>query len=375
MKIVLERRDLLAALDRVRGVIKNRNTIPIISNVMLDVGADGVMGMTCTDLDMEATASVAAADLLGTEPGQITVSANMLHDIVRKQPDGSQVSLTFTGEDPRMQVRAGRSKFNMPVLPAGDFPVFVLDNMPEPVEIEAKALTRLISLTGFAMSSEETRYYLNGVYLHSVALPEAPGAGALRMVATDGHRLAMAEMPWVHAPITGIIPRGTVREIAKLIDGAEGVTISMSPQKIVVTADGARLASKMIDGSYPDYMRVIPRDNQDMLTADTEVLKKAVDRVASISSEKGRAVKMSFEAGNLALTARNMEAGSSAEEIDVEYDGPQKDVGFNARYMLDVLSRIGSEEVEFHFADPSSPTLVLDRGDEAVKFVLMPLRV
>jgi DNA polymerase-3 subunit beta len=373
MKITIERAALLKALGHVQSVVERRNTIPILSNVLLSATRDQVT-FSATDLDMEIVdEGLAQVDT----PGQITAPANTLYEIVRKLPEGADVQLAYTGEDPRLQVTAGRSKFNLPVLPAGDFPVMSSDGLSGRIAIEAADLARLIDKTRFAISTEETRYYLNGLYLHTVM---EGGEAKLRAVATDGHRLALAEMPAPEGAAGApgvIVPRKTVAEARRLLEDAAGaIDMQVSPQKVRFEFGSATaLTSKVIDGSFPDYMRVIPRDNPKSMLVDNELFAKAVDRVATISAEKSRSVKMAIEPGRILLTVRNMEAGQGVEELEVDYDGDAFEIGFNARYLLDVTSQIKGENAEFRFADPASPTLVLDPADAAVKYVLMPLRV
>ena len=372
MQLTIERAALLKALGHVQSVVERRNTIPILSNVLMSADRGGV-SLSATDLDMEISDSTPAQV---EAPGQITAPAHTLYEIVRKLPEGADVSLSYTGEDPRLQVHAGRSRFNLPVLPAGDFPVMSSEGLSAPIEIDTGDLIRLIDKTRFAISTEETRYYLNGLYLHVVV---EEGATKLRAVATDSRRLALAEMsaPEGYAGAPGvIIPRKTVGEVRRLLDDAgETVRLQVSQQKVRFDFGQATLTSKVIDGSFPPYERVIPRENRRVMTLDNALLGAAVDRVATISNEQSRAVKLAVESGRMTLTVRNMDAGQAVEEIEIEYDGDAFEIGFNARYLLDVCGQIGGEVMELRFADPSSPTLVVDPTDPGVRYVLMPLRV
>ena len=372
MRLTIERAALLKALGHVQSVVERRNTIPILSNVLLAADA-GVLAFSATDLDMEIIDQAPAAI---EAPGQITAPAHTLYEIVRKLPEGAEVELRYTGDDPRLQVSAGRSRFNLPVLPAGDFPVMSQDGLSSRVGVDAGDLIRLIDKTRFAISTEETRYYLNGLYLHTVT---DNGVAKLRAVATDGHRLALAEMiaPEGAAGLPGVIvPRKTIQEARRLLDDcAEVVELQLSQAKVRMDFGGAILTSKVIDGSFPDYMRVIPKDNPKSLTLDNKLFAQAVDRVATISAEKSRSVKLAIEPGKMVLTVRNMEAGQAVEELEVDYDGEAFEIGFNARYLLDVTDQIQSETAELRFADPASPTLVIDPADSGVQYVLMPLRV
>ena len=372
MKLTIERASLLKALSHVQSVVERRNTIPILSNVLLQADG-GALQLSATDLDMEIR-DEAEAQVNGG--GQITAPAQTLYEIVRKLPDGADVQLGFTGDDPRLSIQAGRSRFNLPVLPAGDYPVMSSEGLSSTLSLEKDDLVRLIDKTRFAISTEETRYYLNGLYLHTVS---EGGETKLRAVATDGHRLALAEMPAPEgaAGLPGvIIPRKTIQEARRLLDDVSGaVEMQVSPAKVRFAFARAALTSKVIDGSFPDYVRVIPKGNDKVVIVDNDLLARAVDRVATISAEKSRSVKLSIEPGRMTLTVRNMEAGQAVEELEIDYDGAAFDIGFNARYLLDVCGQITGEQAEIRFADPSSPTLVLDPSDPAVQYVLMPLRV
>lgn len=378
MKLTIERAALLKALSHVQSVVERRNTIPILSNVLLSAD-EGALSFSATDLDMEIKDET-AAEVTGA--GQITAPAHTLYEIVRKLPDGAEVQLKFAGDDPRLSITAGRSRFNLPVLPAGDFPVMSGDGLTGAITVDAKDLARLIDKTRFAISTEETRYYLNGLYLHTVS---DGGETKLRAVATDGHRLALAEMPapeGAGAAPGVIVPRKTIAEARRLLDdGGDSVSLQISGAKVRMEFGagegraGATLTSKVIDGSFPDYVRVIPRDNQKIVIVDKALFAAAVDRVATISAEKSRSVKLAIEPGRITLTVRNMEAGQGVEEVEMDYDGEAFEIGFNARYLLDVCGQIGGETMELRFADPASPTLVLDPSDGGVQYVLMPLRV
>jgi DNA polymerase III subunit beta len=377
MKLTIERAALLKALGHVQSVVERRNTIPILSNVLLSAN-HGRVAFSATDLDMEIADS-SPAQVEGA--GQVTAPAHTLYEIVRKLPEGADVSLSYTGEDPRLTVQAGRSRFNLPVLPAGDFPMMSSEGLSNPISIDTNDLTRLIDKTRFAISTEETRYYLNGLYLHAVV---EDGQPKLRAVATDGRRLALAEMPapegFSGAPGV-IIPRKTINEVRRLMDDAgETITMGVSAQKVRFGFDHAAMTSKVIDGSFPPYERVIPRENKRVMTLDNALFAAAVDRVATISTEQSRAVKLLVESGRMTLTVRNMDAGQAVEELEIDYEGEPFEIGFNARYILDVTSQIGGEIAEFRFAEHAGgatvldPTLVLDPTDAGVQYVLMPLR-
>lgn len=372
MKVTVERGALLKSLGHVHRVVERRNTIPILSNVLIRAEA-GELSLRATDLDLEVTESI-AADV--AHPGATTVPAHVLYDIVRKLPDGAQVSLEMSGEAGQILIRSGRSRFNLQALPESDFPDLASGDMGHRFTVGAVDLKRLIEKTQFAISTEETRYYLNGIYLHTM---ESNGRPVLRAVATDGHRLARVETdaPAAAAGMPGvIIPRKAVAEIIKLIDDAgEQVTVELSPNKIRLALGSVVLTSKLIDGTFPDYQRVIPSGNDKRLVVDKGDFAAAVDRVSTISSERGRAVKMALSDGRLTLSVTNPDSGSAIEEIEVDYDAPAIDIGFNARYLLDIAGQLEGDTALFLLADPGSPTLIQDREGANALYVLMPMRV
>jgi DNA polymerase-3 subunit beta len=372
MKLTIERAGLLRSLGHVQSVVERRNTIPILSNVLLETG-DGQLSLTATDLDLAIVETVAAAV---ETPGAITTSAHTLYDIVRKLPDGAQVDIHFSGEDSRLIVSAGRSRFQLACLPKDDFPVMSAGDLPHRFQLPAKDLKRLIDKTRFAVSTEETRYYLNGIYLH---VTESAGAQVLRAVATDGHRLARVELPLPQgaAGMPGVIvPRKTIGEVRKLIDEFDGaVGVSLSDTKVRFAFADAVITSKLIDGTFPDYNRVIPEGNDKHLEVDGPAFAEAVDRVSTISTEKSRAVKLGLESGRMTLSANSPDSGSATEELSIEYGGSSLEIGFNSRYLLDILGQVEGEMARVEFSDAASPTIVQDPADISALYVLMPMRV
>ena len=377
MKLTIERATLLKALGHVQSVVERRNTIPILSNVLLSA-TPGRVAFSATDLDMEIADSTPAQVEM---TGQVTAPAHTLHEIVRELPEGADVSLSYAGEDPRLEIQAGRSCFNLPVLPAGDFPIMSSEGLSGGIAIDTDDLARLIDKTRFAISTEETRYYLNGLYLHAVV---EDGTPKLRAVATDGRRLALAEMPapegFVGAPGV-IIPRKTVGEARRLLDDAgESVSMGVAAQKVRFGFDHATMTSKVIDGSFPAYERLIPRDNSRVMRLDNGLFAAAVRRVAVIATDQSRGVNLALERGRVTLSVRNMDAGQAVEALEADYEGEPLEIGFNARYILDVAAQIEGEFIEFRFADPAGrarvmdPALVLDPADAGVQYVLAPLR-
>jgi DNA polymerase III subunit beta len=371
MKVTVERSALLKCLGHVHRVVERRNTIPILANVLIRA-ENAKLAVKATDLDLEVIETI-AADIAG--PGATTVPAHMIYDIVRKLPEGAQVVLDASGERGSLTIRAGRAQFSLQTLPESDFPDLAAGEMTHRFTVSAKDLKRLIDKTQFAISTEETRYYLNGIYLHGLDGKDA----TLRAVATDGHRLAQVDLPAPSgaAGMPGVIvPRKTVGEVQRLIEDAEAeITIELSQTKIRFKLGDVVLTSKLIDGTFPDYARVIPLGNDKELTVDKPDFEAAVDRVSTVSSERGRAVKLSLSAGKLILSVTNPDSGSATEEIEVEYDAERLDIGFNSRYLLDIAAQIEGEVAVLRLADPGSPTLIQDRDAKDALYVLMPMRV
>lgn len=372
MKVTVERAELLKSLGHVHRVVERRNTIPILANVLIRAER-AKLSLKATDLDLEVIDAVAAEVSPG---GSTTVPAHMLYEIVRKLPEGSQIVLEASGDRAVLAIRAGRSRFTLQTLPDSDFPDLAAGEMTHNFSLSAADLKRLIDKTQFAISTEETRYYLNGIYLHTAGTGKS---AMLRAVATDGHRLAQVELP-LPAGAAGmpgiIIPRKTVGEVQRLIEDAEAeVAIELSQGKIRFTLGDVVLTSKLIDGTFPDYARVIPVGNDKQLVVDKKDFEASVDRVSTVSSERGRAVKLSITAGRLLLSVTNPDSGSATEEIEVEYDSDPIDIGFNSRYLLDIAAQIEGEVAVLKLADPGSPTLIQDRDSAGALYVLMPMRV
>ena len=372
MKVTVERAELLKSLGHVHRVVERRNTIPILANVLMRA-EKSALNLKATDLDLEVIESIAAEVAPG---GSTTVPAHMFYEIVRKLPEGSQVVLEASGDRAVMAIRAGRSRFTLQTLPESDFPDLAAGDMTHKFNLAATDLKRLVDKTQFAISTEETRYYLNGIYLHIA------GSGknaTLRAVATDGHRLAQAELA-AAAGADGmpgvIVPRKTVSEEQRLVEGSDAeVAIEVSSAKIRFTLGEVVLTSKLIDGTFPDYARVIPTGNDKELTVDKKDFEAAVDRVSTVSSERGRAVKLSLSGGRLVLSVTNPDSGSATEELEVEYDGDPIDIGFNSRYLLDIAAQLDGEVSILKLADPGSPTLIQDKDAKGALYVLMPMRV
>ena len=374
MKFKVDRATLLKALAHVQSVVEKRNTIPILANVMIAV-RDGKLTLTATDMEIAVVEDVAADS---SRNGACTAPAATLYEIVRKLPDGAMVELDCPGGDAQLALRAGRYATSLVVLPTDDFPSMTAGTLPHKFVLPAQSLRGLIDRTRFAISTEETRYYLNGIYIHQT---ESEGVKVLRAVATDGHRLARVEEPLPEGAgsMPGvIIPRKTVGELRKLLDEVSGeVEVALSDTRIQFRVGTITLTSKLIDGTFPEYERVIPRDNDKVLRVGRQDFADAVARVAAISSERSRPVKMSLARDLLVLSAASPEQGTASEELDgdrVKYEAGPLEIGFQARYLNDITDQI-SNIVEFRFSDGTAPTVVLDSADASALYVLMPMRV
>lgn len=375
MKFTVERAILLKALAHVQSVVERRNTIPILANVLIAV-QDGTLKLTATDMEIAVVEEVSGVQV--ARPGRTTAPAATLYEIVRKLPDGAKVEFDHAGGEATLKLRAGRFNTDLAVLPVEDFPAMTEGKLPHSFSLPAGQLRELVDRTRFAISTEETRYYLNGIFLHAV---ESEGIKVLRAVATDGHRLARVEEPLpdgAGAMPGVIIPRKTVNELRKLAeDSQDEIAIRLSDTKVRFDIGTVQLTSKLIDGTFPEYERVIPRGNDKILRVAKKEFAEAVARVAAISSERSRPVKLSIDRNHLLLSATSAEQGQAQEELDgevVHYESSPLEIGFQARYLNDITDQI-ADQVEFRFADGSAPTVVTDAAKPEALYVLMPMRV
>jgi DNA polymerase-3 subunit beta len=373
MKINVERGAFLKALSHVQSVVERRNTIPILSNVMIEA-AKGQLKLTATDLDIEIVESI-PADVLRN--GAATAPAHMLYDIVRKMPDGAQVQAELlANEGGRLHVSAGTVRFELACLPKEDFPQMATGALPHKFRLAADEAKSIVDKTRFAMATDETRFYLMGIHIHAT---KDGKTSMMRAVATDGHRLARFEMdlPDGAAEMPGIIvPRKTVNELRKLLDDAEGaIDVALSDTKIQFSFDGVELTSKLIDGTFPDYQRVIPSGNDKALALESKEFSQAVDRVSTISADKTRAVKINVGTDKITLSVINPESGTATEELGATYSAQALEIGFNAKYLMDITGQIEGKEIRFLLSDAGSPTIIEDAEDKRTLYVLMPMRV
>ena len=372
MKFIIERAVLLKAVAQAQSVVERRNTIPILANVLIEAEGDSVQ-FRATDLDIEV---VDKASAMVERAGATTVAAVTLNEIVRKLPDGALVTLTEDGVKGRLTIEAGRSNFSLATLPKEDFPVMASSDYATNFAAPAPVLRRLFDKSKFAISTEETRYYLNGVYMHVATGEDGP---ALRCVATDGHRLARidAALPDGASDMPGVIvPRKTVGELRKLLDDDDmRIAVSVSETKVRFATPNITLTSKVIDGTFPDYTRVIPQGNTRRLEVDASDFAKAVDRVATVSSERSRAVKLSLDEDRLVLSVNAPDSGAATEELAVAYDDERLEIGFNAKYLLEIASQVDRENAVFLFNSSGDPTLMREGNDTSAVYVVMPMRV
>lgn len=372
MRVLIERNELMRALGHVTSVVERRTTIPILSNVLLKaIGSS--LELKATDLEREVVEAVSAEV---TQPGAVTVPAHMLNDIVRKLPDGCDIEIVREAERERLTIRAGQSRFALQTIAADDFPDRAAGKLAHTFEVPAADLKALIKKTRFAISTEETRYYLNGIYLHTA---ERNGQPTLRAVATDGHRLAQLDIdrPKGAEGMAGVIvPRKTVDELHRLIGAAEAtITIGVSASKVRFEIGPITLVSNLIDGSFPDYKRVIPQGNDKLMKVLTADFMSAVDRVSTIASECNRGVKLAIAPEKLTLSVTSPDGGSATEELAIDYGHNSFEIGFNSRYLMDISGQMESDTLHFLLADSASPIIVKDGNDDRALYVIMPMRV
>jgi DNA polymerase-3 subunit beta len=372
MKLSMERSALLRAMSRAQSVVERRNTIPILANVLIEAEGETV-SFRASDLDIEV---IDKSHAMVGQAGATTVGAHTLHEIVRKLPDGAMVELHDDGISGRLEVRAGRSHFSLATLPREDFPIMASAEYECNFSCKAHVLRRLFDKAKFAISTEETRYYLNGVYMHSETGPEGR---VLRCVATDGHRLARIDAPLPEGAenLPGVIvPRKTVGELRNLLEDDDmQIAVSVSETKVRFATPEVTLTSKVIDGTFPDYSAVIPTQNTKRLEVDAAEFAKAVDRVATVSSERSRAVKLSLDEDRLVLSVNAPDSGAADEELAVAYSDEELEIGFNAKYLLEIASQVDRENAVFLFNSAGDPTLMREGNDESAIYVVMPMRV
>lgn len=368
MALVKAKRDeLLEPLSAVSGIIERRHTLPILSNVLID-RAEGALSFLATDIEIQITARSALA--AGAEAKAVTVGARKLVDILRALPEGAEV--TLQQQDKRLQVKAGKSRFTLQTLPAEDFPRLAKPSGEVArFAVSQKALRRLLGLVQYAMAQQDIRYYLNGLL---VLIEDQQ----LRLVATDGHRLAYAAMslPASLPRLEVIVPRKTVLELSKLLaDSDDEVKVELSSAQAAFSFGAVELVSKLVDGKFPDYTRVIPTTHKNRLLLERDVLRQSLQRAAILSNEKFRGVRWVLTDGSLKIVSSNAEQEEAQEELEINYGGDALDIGFNVNYLLDVLNNVSAAEVECHFGDAASSALLQFPAEPEFKYVVMPMRI
>ena len=375
MEIKANSSDLLKALNHIHGIVEVRHTLPILSNIVL-TAENNELSLSSTNLDIFCSDKI-DAEIVNS--GEISVPAITFFEIVKRLPSGSDVILSMGDEDTELILKCGRSKFNLSTLRTEDFPILSDKDLSTNFVISADELSRMIDKTKFAISNEETRYYLNGIFFHKA---ESNSIKFLRAVATDGHRLAQYDIPLPQGAeeITGIIiPKKTVFELRKVLDDADGdVSVSLNENKIKFSFNNLKIISKVIDGTFPDYTKVIPQNNDKKFKTNNSELKNAIDRVSAVAineETKSKAIKLTIENNKLNLSVESQSKGSAKEEIDISYSNEKVDIGFNSRYLLDICNEVDGDEIDVNLLDSISPAIILDKTDENLFFVLMPMRI
>ena len=375
MEFKINSTDLLKALSHIHGIVEVRHTLPILSNIILEAKDDKLI-LSSTNLDIYCSDKIKAEVL---QSGEVSVSAVTFFEIIKRLPSGSEVLMIMEEGENEIRLTCGRSKFNLSTLKTDDFPIISDSDLSTNFVLSADELIRIIDKTKFAVSNEETRYYLNGIFLHKA---ERNSIQFLRAVATDGHRLAQYDIPLPQGAedITGIIiPKKTIYELRKVLDDANGdVSVSLNENKIKFSFNDLKVVSKVIDGTFPDYTKVIPQKNDKNFKTNNSDLKNAIDRVSAVAANeesKSKAIKFCIDNNSLSLSVESQSKGSANEMIDVNYSGDKVDIGFNSKYIIDICNEVDGDEISISLSDSISPAIILDKTDENLFFVLMPMRI
>ena len=375
MEFKINSTDLLKALSHIHGIVEVRHTLPILSNIILEAKDDKLI-LSSTNLDIYCSDKIKAEVL---QSGEVSVSAVTFFEIIKRLPSGSEVLMIMEEGENEIRLTCGRSKFNLSTLKTDDFPIISDSDLSTNFVLSADELIRIIDKTKFAVSNEETRYYLNGIFLHKA---ERNSIQFLRAVATDGHRLAQYDIPLPQGAedITGIIiPKKTIYELRKVLDDANGdVSVSLNENKIKFSFNDLKVVTKVIDGTFPDYTKVIPQKNDKNFKTNNSDLKNAIDRVSAVAANeesKSKAIKFCIENNSLSLSVESQSKGSANEMIDVNYSGDKVDIGFNSKYIIDICNEVDGDEISISLSDSISPAIILDKTDENLFFVLMPMRI
>jgi DNA polymerase-3 subunit beta len=366
MKIVTDRENLLEPLQHIASVVERRQTLPILANILVNAGSKGLQ-MTATDLEVELKTQ-ASANCEGE--ADFTVPARKLLDITKALPEGAVINLDIEGD--KVKLQSGRSRFTLGVLPAQDYPVIEPTPSQMVLSVKEGLFKRLIEKTQFAMAQQDVRYYLNGMLLELEK-------GDIRAVATDGHRLALSQAVKAFKEdyeIQVILPRKAVIELSRLLkDRDDEIKIELSNSYIKVLLDEAVFTSKLIDGRFPEYQRVMPAGSDKELEANRKSLRQSLARASILSNEKYRGIRFSLKPNLLQLQAHNPEQEEAEEELEISYQGDELKIGFNVGYLIDAISAIDEEEVIIELKDSNSSALMFGKGNEESKYVIMPMRI
>ncbi|MES2677804.1 MAG: DNA polymerase III subunit beta [Pseudomonadota bacterium] len=370
MQFQISKSAIAKALSNVNGAVEKRNTIPVLLNVKIEA-KNGRLNLTATDMDIVIISSAEA--LIGRE-GSTTVPAQLFYDIIRKIPDIADINVEADENNTNIKISYGKSKFSLPCLDPSEFPILSEGEMTVNFNIKSSELIKIIDKTRFAIPSDETRYYLNGLFLHSIAVGDNI---ELRGIATDGHRLALASS--IHSSLTAavagvIIPKKTINEIRKIAEGNEEATVAFSKAKIRVSSGNSIVISKLIDGEFPEYDRVIPKNNDKLVKVDRKLIFDAVDRVSTIATDKNKSIKLVLESGKISFQIKSNDNGNASEEIEVDFNGDLIETGFNSRYFLEIIGQIDQEKINIFFKDGTSPALIKTEENDGL-YVIMPIRV
>ena len=371
MKFTIEKNNLFKSLSHVQSIVEKKNTLPILSNILLEAKENSLI-LSATDMDISVTDKVNCTII---EEGSTTVSAHTLYDIIRKLPESSEIEI-ISNDGKIISLRAGKSKFSLGCLPKSDFPIIEIADLENELSIDSQKFLKLIEKTRFAISNEETRYFLNGIYFHK---KQEEQSSLLSIVATDGHRLAKFNFDFtLHSKeIPGvIIPKKTVNELYKLLTDSEGsIKINLNSNKIVFFIGETILISKLIDGNFPDYRRVIPNDNNNILKINRQAFSLAVDRVSTITNEKSPVIKFKLLNNLMNMSSINSENGTATEDIVTNYNGDEIEIGFNSKYILEMINNLEDDEIILYFKNSSSPVTAMEESNPDLIYVLMPMRV
>lgn len=371
MQFQISKSAIIKALSNVNGAVEKRNTIPVLLNVKIEA-KNGKLNLTATDMDIVIMSS---AESLISKEGSTTVPAQLFYDIIRKIPDNADINIELKEENSTIKISYGKSKFTLPCLDPSEFPILSEGEMSVNFNIKSTELMKIIDKTRFAIPSDETRFYLNGLYIHGIAVGNNI---ELRGVATDGHRLALASSTAssLTAAVPGVIvPKKTINEIRKIIEGNDEVTVAFSKAKIRVTSGSSVIISKLIDGEFPEYDRVIPKNNDKLVKVDRKLIFDAIDRVSTIATDKNKSIKLILENGKISFQIKSNDSGNASEEIEVGYEGEVIETGFNSRYFLEIVGQISKDKITIHFKDGSAPALIKTDGENDSLYVIMPIRV